>query len=216
MPKPIEILKKEVMRKTIHIAGAAVPVSYLFIDRSLMLAGLSALVMSAIVMEWARLNGRIKLADLIRQEEGKRVAAYVYFAVASLATVFLFPKMVAIVALLMLCIGDSLLGLFGVLLLLFRRSGRADVRTKRFGGGGIIRDVKESISAAKDAELMLLMLLICFLIGALLIPPYVAFMGAIGAMLADAIPWQVGGRVLDDNLTVPIFASVLMTIASPF
>lgn len=216
MPKPIEILKKEVMRKAIHTSGIAVPVAYLFIDRSLMLAGLSALVVGAVVIEWARLNGRIKLADLVRLEEGRGVAAYVYFAVASLTTVFLFPKMVAIAALLMLCIGDSLVGLLGVILLLFRRSGRTDVRTRRVGGSGIIQDIKESISAAKDAELMLSMLLICFLVGALFVPPSVAFVGAIGAMLADAIPWQIGGRILDDDLTIPLFAGVLMAVVSLF
>jgi len=157
MPRPIEILKKEVMRKVIHITGVAVPVAYLFIDRSLMLAGLSAILMGAVVIEWARLNKRFELADLMRREEGKRVASYVYFAVASLATVLLFPKMVAVAALSMLCIGDSLVGLFGILLSVFRRGGRVDVRNKRFGGSGIIQDIRESMAAAKDAELMLLM-----------------------------------------------------------
>jgi len=216
MPKPIDILKKELMRKTIHASGIAVPVAYLFVDRSLMLAGLSALVVGAVVIEWARLNGKIKLADLVRLEEGRRVAAHVYFAIACLATVFFFSKMVAVAALLMLCIGDSLVGLLGVILLLFRRSGRTDVRVRRFGGGGIMQDIKESVAAAKDAELMLSMLLVCFLVGALFVPPHVAFVGAIGAMLADAVPWQIGGRVLDDNLTVPLFAGVLMAVVSLF
>jgi len=35
-------------------------------------------------------------------------------------------------------------------------------------------------------------------------------------MMADAVPWQIGGRVLDDDLTIPIFAGVLMAIVSPF
>jgi len=39
MPKPIDILKKELMRTTIHASGVAVPVAYLFVDGSLMLVG---------------------------------------------------------------------------------------------------------------------------------------------------------------------------------
>ncbi len=216
MPKPIEILKKELMRKTLHASGIAVPVAYLFVGRPLMLAGLSVVVIGAIGIEWARLNKRVGLVELARQAEDRRVAAYVYFAVASLITVFLFPKMVAIAALLMLCIGDSLVGLLGVLMLVSRRTERVDVKARRFGRGGIIKDMKASMAAAKDAELMLSMLLVCFLIGTLFVPPHIAFAGAIGAMLADAIPWQIWGRVLDDNLTVPLFAGVLMSAISLF
>jgi len=99
--------------------------------------------MGAVVIDWTRLNWKIKLADLVRQEENRGVAAHVYFAIyfaiACLATMFFFPKMVAIAALLMLCIGDSLVGLLGVILFLFRCSGRADV-SRRFGGGRIMQD----------------------------------------------------------------------------
>jgi dolichol kinase len=37
--------------------------------------------------------------------------------------------------------------------------------------------------------------------------------GAVGATLADSVPIFIGKRCLDDNLTIPLYAGVLMSLA---
>jgi dolichol kinase len=41
-------------------------------------------------------------------------------------------------------------------------------------------------------------------------------LGALGATLADGVPWQIRGRVLDDNLTIPLVSALLMLVSTGF
>ena len=42
----------------------------------------------------------------------------------------------------------------------------------------------------------------------------IAAAGAVGAMIADGVLLRIHGFAIDDNLTVPLFAGFLMTLAS--
>ncbi len=64
---------------------------------------------------------------------------------------------------------------------------------------------------------MLVMFAICSVIG-LAVRPELSYLsiaaGAVGAVIADAFPWRVAGYTIDDNLSIPLLAGALMTIAS--
>ena len=185
-------VSREFVRKAVHLLGTSIPIAYLFLDREIMLVALTVAALITIGMEYARLWHGINLVpDILRKDEERRIAAYACFAIASLLAIFFFEKRIAIAALLMLCIGDSVVGIIGAVLPL------------------------QKSSRIKDVRLMVMMLGTCFLVGVLFVSPPIAFVGAVGAMVADAFPWRFGSITLDDNLTIPLLAGFLMTVVSP-
>lgn len=56
-----------------------------------------------------------------------------------------------------------------------------------------------------------------FLGALLIIPPLLAFVGAFIGMVAESVPIRLGSSVnLDDNITIPVFSGITMSLASAF
>jgi dolichol kinase len=200
----------ELRRKAIHILGSFIALAYYFIEKDTALFGLAIINAILICVEWLRLSGKIRLPDiLLRSHENKQVAAYIYFQMAALISIFVFEKTIAIAAILMLAMGDTASGLAGALM------NRGNVRYSR------------DKLMVKPLPIMAVMFAVCVITGLLLInipfapdmehisfAVYVA--GALGATLGDAIPLRIQGRPVDDNLMIPILSGVFMTIANLF
>ncbi|GFO97157.1 membrane protein [groundwater metagenome] len=198
----------ELRRKAIHAAGSIIPVAYYFTDRETAVIGLAIINAVLLTVEWLRLTGRIKLPEiLLRPHENKQVAAYIYFQIAALISIFVFEKTIAIAAILMLALGDTASGLAGALM-----------------DGGNVRHSRQRF-IIKPFPIMAVMFAVCVLIGALLqylplapdmnnISFWIYAAGALGATLGDAIPLQIKGRPIDDNLMIPLLSGVFMTIAN--
>ncbi len=198
----------ELRRKAIHVLGSFIAVAYYFLEKDTALFGLAIINAFLICVEWLRLSGKIRLPDiLLRPHENKNVAAYIYFQMAALISIFVFEKTIAIAAILMLALGDTASGLAGTLM-----------------DGGNIRHSRQRFNL-KPFPIIAVMFSVCVLIGAMLqhIPPapdmknisfgvYVA--GALGATLGDAIPLRIQGRPIDDNLLIPVLSGIFMTIAN--
>jgi dolichol kinase len=213
MPFDGPLFLKELGRKAFHMAGCVVPAAYyFFISRDLMLAALGACVLGAGFLEYMRLTGRdLYPTSYMRPSEKGRLAGYFYAALALFLAVLLFGKTIAIAAMLFLVFGDALTGLAGVILAMYSGKKSVDVRDGK--GGGLAYAVRHH----KPFSLMLLMFAICVVIGLAFRPElsYLALAaGAVGAVIADAFPWRVGGFVVDDNLSIPLLAGALMTLAS--
>jgi dolichol kinase len=133
------------------------------------------------------------------------VAGYVYSITAAIIVIALFPKTIAITALTMAVLGDFSSGIAGAMW-----GKKADVRQMRL--------------PIKPVPILLVMLLVSFFTGYLAanapglapLPAYSVALGALGATLADGVPWQIRGRVLDDNLTIPLVSAVLMLVSTGF
>ncbi len=198
----------ELRRKAVHTAGSLIAVAYYFIDKETAVTGLAIINTVLLTVEWFRLSGKIKLPEiLLRPHEDKQVAAYIYFQLAALISIFVFEKTIAIAAILMLAMGDTASGLAGALM----------------DGGNVRYSRKKFI--AKPFQIMVVMFVVCVLIGILLqnfplapdmnyISLRIYIAGALGATLGDAIPLRLQGRPIDDNLMIPILSGVFMTIAN--
>ncbi len=198
----------ELRRKAIHVLGSFIAVAYYFIEKDTALFVLVIINAILIYVEWLRLSGKIRLPDiLLRPHENKQVAAYIYFQIAALISILIFEKTIAIAAILMLALGDTASGLAGALM------NRGNVRYAR---GKLI---------VKPLPIMAVMFAVCVITGFLLmrlpfapdmgyVPFLVYVAGALGATLGDAIPLQIQGRPVDDNLLIPILSGAFMTIAS--
>ncbi|WP_457742209.1 diacylglycerol/polyprenol kinase family protein [Thermococcus sp.] len=131
-------IKSELKRKALHLTGLLVPLVYVLFgqDVTLVFIGVSfalfvALEPFRVIEEWRdsikrrlgiyappevmerieRLETHIN--DITREHERNRVAAHIYFATASFAVVYFFPKNVAIGSIALATLGDALAAIVG-------------------------------------------------------------------------------------------------------
>lgn len=216
----LEILAKELSRKSVHMAGFVIPLAYyFFIPRAPLLLILGASVAAAAVLELIRSSGNpIFPGILLRGHEKKGVLAGYFFAVlSSFLAVLLFDKTIAVAAMLFLTLGDGVTGLAGAAMATV--AGKKEVDTRDYAH--IVRSVPGELSYAlrhhKSPALMAVMLAACVLIGMALYPslsPAAIVAGALGAMIADAFPWRLFGVTVDDNLSIPLLSGGLMWLAT--
>ncbi|MDP3105272.1 MAG: hypothetical protein Q8M95_11795 [Candidatus Methanoperedens sp.] len=204
----IKLFFVELRRKTIHTAGSFIAAAYYFIDWETAVTCLAIINAVLLIVEWLRLSGKIKMPEiLLRPHENNQVAAYIYFQLAALISIFAFEKTIAIAAILMLALGDTASGLAGALM-----------------DGGNVRHSRQRF-IIKPFPIMAVMFGVCVMIGVLMqyltlatdmnsisLGVYIA--GALGATLGDAIPLRIQGRPIDDNLMIPILSGGFMTIVS--
>jgi len=202
MPK-LDLLERELKRKAIHICGSLIPILYIFTQWEVAVLILSSCFPIALAVEWHRLKYGWSFS-FIRSHEKQKISAALYFAFSSLFTVFFFEKAIAIAALLMLAIGDTVSGIAGAA---FQIKG-SDVRHSETSGSG------NSNLKIKPVELFGITFVICFFLGYLFLPLKAALAGAFVAALADSVALDLHGEVLDDNLTIPVLSGVAMSLAS--
>lgn len=118
-------LRRELMRKRIHLATALVPAAVWVLPRGLAIAMMVGAVAAAIAIEWAR--RRVPWARyqflrgtrvMLRGHERHGLAGATYMAVAYLLALLVFPRPVAVVAMLYNALGDAAAAVVG------RRWGR--------------------------------------------------------------------------------------------
>jgi dolichol kinase len=192
-------LVKEIKRKAIHLSGLSVPLGILLFGRTVTAALIALALAIALLLEWGRLRGKIRLPE-VRDHEAEKVAGYIYYIVGSLLTVILFEPMVAVTSMLLLSLGDTVSGLVGSILV------NSNVRGKN------------EKWCVKPVPIVVAMFIACLFIGYLSsgithlpFPVYLA--GAVGATIADTVAIVIHGRNLDDNLTIPLFSGALMSAA---
>jgi dolichol kinase len=191
-------LVRELRRKLIHLSGLSVPVGILLLGRIYTAIMIALALALALLLEAGRLRGMICLPE-VREQEKEKVASYIYYIAGSLLAVLIFQPMIAVVSMLMLTLGDAVSGLAGSVL------KNSNVRS-------LGRRVKPFPIVA---SMFLACLTIGYLSSALTrLPLEVYLAGAIGATVADCVALAFCNRGLDDNLTIPLFAGLMMTLAS--
>ncbi|VVB66891.1 Uncharacterised protein [uncultured archaeon] len=193
-------LVKEIRRKVIHLTGLSVPLGILVFGRTFTALMIALALATALLLERGRLRGTIRLPE-VRDHEEEKVAGYIYYIVGSLLTVILFAPRVAVAAMLMLSLGDAVSGLVGSVL-----------------ENSNVRGCNERWRV-KPMPLVASMFLVCLVIGYLSsgltrLPFSVYLAGAIGATVADCVALVFCRRNVDDNLTIPLFAGIMMSAAT--
>ena len=191
------IPSQEYIRKFIHLSNMIIPISYLFLfDQKIYLIYiLFFLSILFVVIDLCRnrffvLRKFFKyfFNDMMRKHElnGDLTGAS-WVMIASFLTVLLFPKYIAILALIFMSIGDTVAGLIG----------------QRFGKFNIGKKTWEGFFAGLFACLV-----VTYFYNYL--PLSISIVGAIIAMIFEIIP--IG---IDDNLKIPISsASVMLAMQS--
>ncbi len=186
----------EISRKVLHLCTAGIPLAYAFVDDvDVMLWLLSACVVFAVAVELLRHNNarfqaifRRWVGFMVRDGEWGRVCGATYVLVASLISIWLFPKPVAIAVLLILTVSDTAASLIG------QRYGRT-----RFLGKSPAGSFAFFVTA------------VAILWVALPGSRGIAFTAAIVVTLAEALPVLKLGRFeLNDNLTIPLLTGAVI------
>ena len=179
----------ELLRKSIHLSGLVLPVIYLFLDRRPMLilmGGLTGFALAVELVKWCsphfgKFFFRI-FKPLLRTHERKgAMTGATYYLISAFLCILLFYKMVAIVCIFFMILGDMAAALVG------KKWGR----TKLLG--------------PKSLEGSAACFIVCVAIALVKLNPTMAIIGALVATLVELIPFPI-----DDNLTVPLISGAVM------
>lgn len=187
-------VKKECLywRALLRPLAIIFPLLYLYWDKKVILlligiVGLPFLLVDASRLSIKKFNQLLyrATAEIFRQKEYKKFSSMTLFLLACFFTILIFPKNLAILAIIFLIFGDLVAKVFGL----------------QFGKTKFFQKTLEGSSAY---------FLACFLIGFFL-SPYLDFnlpiilIGALGASLAESLPFGI-----DDNFIVPLLSATLM------
>jgi dolichol kinase len=190
-------MRQELFRKAIHLfTNSLIPLAYLFLNIPriwmVILIGVASVVFVMIDFRRTRngwlskvfgklFNGMLRSHEL----EGKLTGAS-YVLIGSFISVSIFPKEIAILALLFAAIGDTVAALYG------RKFGKIRIWNKTL-------------------EVSIVGLIACFIITLFFpqIPNIIKFSGAFAAMFIELLPINI-----DDNLRIPLLSGFVMYILS--
>jgi dolichol kinase len=202
---------QEILRKSIHLASLCVPICYIFFRREHILMVLVPLMILIIAADIAtKLNPLLRTVYLkvfgfmLRKHEIKKGimtlngASWVMISVV--LTIFIFPKIVAIVAMSILFTADMVAAIIG----------------RRYGKKRIFNLQHKSIIGT-TAFFVTATLVVCIygLVFAVPLPYYI--IGTIAAAAA-AVAEALSGEVLnvDDNLAIPLSFGIIMCVGNYF
>jgi len=185
-------LKRELQRKSIHLAMIAIPIWVYFAPPDRALLGLIIATFATVAVDLLRLSDqRLKrffyqlFRSLIRPHEAEHLIGSTYYMIAALLVVIAFDRMIAIAALTFLVLGDAAAAIVG----------------KRFG---------RALYWGKSPQGSLACFAVCLALAWPLLGRWdVAVAGALTATVAEALPVP-----MDDNMRVPIFSGLVMQLVA--
>ncbi|WP_254864387.1 dolichol kinase [Halovivax gelatinilyticus] len=190
----------ELKRRLVHASGSGLVALYLLAQH--LELGLSwnrfrvllvVLAVGTIGLEYLRLRVGLEwwiYEKLTRDYEQDQFAGYGWYMVSMTIVVLAFEPAIALPAMLMLALADPLSGAFSA----------------------------DSLRAVKRPTVLVVMFLACAALAApfLYEYPQAVVAAALGGTIADGVTVKRGDFVLDDNLTIPIYASVAAWMAIEF
>lgn len=198
---------KEIERKTFHLTGLTVPVTYaLALDywnfTQLQFTYFAIAVTSVTWMiDLARLfvpgvRENMPLSRLFRAHEENQLCGACFFSLGCTLAIALFPPAISMCSIAYLVFGDMSAALIGV------------------SFGGEIAVIKLGRAGKKSAEGSIAMFVVCSIIGIIFFraAPVSEYIAAFGATVATLVElYEPFG--LDDNLTIPVCSSLALTYA---
>ena len=187
-------MKREMARKSIHLAMLVIPVASTLLDRPVLLRLIGLLLLVALAVEvarklWPAVNGLFRrlVGGMLRDAEVSEVTGATHLLMASFLSFWLFELWIAQVAVLFVIISDGLAALLGKWMGRHRCCGN-----KTWEGTAV------------------------FLVSAVIIvvlhpqcPLPVGLVGVVAALGADLF-----GTRWDDNLTIPLASGLVMQLVS--
>lgn len=183
------MIPDKIARRVVHLSGVLLPLSYILLPISWIQFQylVVSLLLFSLLSEVLRRKVDLPYREYyFRDYEQEGIAGYTMAIAGISVTVLLFDPEIALASMFMLFLGDPLSGLIS----------------------------SESLKRVKNMEALSAMFLVSLAAGLIFLPVTVAAAGALGATFADGVKISLKDHILDDNLTIPIYAGLMMTIAT--
>lgn len=195
--------EQEVLRKGIHLMSLSIPLIYIFVTRELALMVLLPLTITAVLIDilakydnFVRKYLNMYFGKMLRNHEKNRDILVLngasWVLIAAFATIFIFPKVIAVISFMILIISDISAALIG------RRFGKHQVLDKSIEG---------------TAAFIISGFLIVWLVGIIYraeIWFYIA--GYTGAFIGGIAELVSTKFKIDDNLSIPLSVGITMSL----
>ena len=172
----------EIYRKLIHLASSAIPFFYFYYSKNLVLAVLIPLTIIFLIIDFLRIKNKnvkrfynICFKSITRSKEETSFTGASYVLIASVFSILIFDKKIAIISLLIMTISDTMAAIIG------RRYGKVKINTKTLEGS--------------IAFFLFSLIIVSFFDGVILV---VAFIAILLTTLAELFLNDI-----NDNLTIP-------------
>ncbi|MDD3501624.1 MAG: diacylglycerol/polyprenol kinase family protein [Candidatus Cloacimonadales bacterium] len=186
--------QKELLRKSFHFLSILVPISYRYIFHSKKQISLQILLVLAIVaisVEYFRLENKTfrKLfytvfGVMLRRHEIYNLSGASFLLTSAIFCIAFYPPDIAFLSLCFVSIGDIFAALIGI----------------SFGK-------RKFTFAKKSLEGSIACFVSTFTLALFYIHPIIAFLGSLGATVAEAVNLPI-----DDNVRIPVFSGFVMII----
>ncbi len=192
-------VKVKYSRKILRILAITFPLLYFFFSKNIVFYVLVPIFLFFIVIDIIRilmpkiLKKKI-IQKIFKKKEKKRISNISLFLISIFLTVLLFPKNIAIIAVLFLIFGDTAAEIFGL------KFGRIKIFNKTLEGS-------------------LASLAICFSIGILLMnllnfSLLEIIIVSFAATIIELIPLKIGKFKIDDNFSIGLFTALILYLIS--
>lgn len=188
-------MNDEVARRLVHASGAILPTAWVVgqldavpelpwqVVRYVLVLGTVVALGLEVVRLFVGLDWTI-FEKLTREYEQENLAGYALYIIGGTFAGLLFTPVVAVPAMYMLTIGDPISGLLG----------------------------SDELRRVKPARVLGTMFVVSFAFALPFLPLTAAVAAAVAATLADGVKPVVATYVIDDNITIPILASVTAAV----
>jgi dolichol kinase len=191
----------EFKRKGIHLFALSIPIGYFLLPKLLSLLILTLCALGAIAIDIIRLkklplHGFLNqlLGPILREHESADFAGASYILSASVFTILLFDKSVAVTAISFIILGDIAAALIG------RKFGKTKIKWS-------IANNRINWNNRKSLEGSISCLFMCVLVALVVphLPLWVGIIGALTATVAEGISLPI-----NDNFSVPLVSGLIM------
>jgi dolichol kinase len=199
--------RQEVLRKSIHLLSLAIPIAYIFVDKLPAILILLPMAILAVILDiLSKVNNRFRqiyidlFGDMLRKHEKKKKKIILngasWVLISAVIMVIVFPKIIVVTAFTILILSDISAALVG------RKYGKHKLFNKTWEG---------------TAAFIVTAFFVVLAYGIIFSAPisYYIF-GFAGAIVSGLIEAASKVLKLDDNLTIPISAGIIMWIGSLF
>ena len=181
-------IKRELLRKGIHLMGLGYIPFYILSGRSATLSLVAFLTLIAFLVEFFRKKSEVFPTWILRRYEREGLGAHIYFGISMLIVTFFFSPQASFVAIACGSAGD--------------------------GVAGIVKRLRAEFAGLSMFLASLMVIAILKInIGLFILP---AMLAALLATLIEAKVYRIGRFYINDNLSVPLTAAVVYELTSMF
>ncbi|OYT59188.1 phosphatidate cytidylyltransferase [Euryarchaeota archaeon ex4484_178] len=217
-------LKAELKRKALHLSGLLIPLSYFYFGKDLTIIFIAIALIAFFIIEPFRTSQKLgkdivegirpfitreiykflnesmeridrRIREIAREEENICIGAHVYFAIASLIVIILFPMYIAISAIAVATLGDAVAAIIG-----------KSLGKHRFKNGKSVE--------GSSAFFIVALLLLLWILPMGYTYPYVIYASITGAIIGTVVEFY--DFPPNDNFSNQIFISLALYILTLF